>query len=126
MNNSKSLGFGNSSIDSPLLKVKEGTKLFDDIINDKFVLSDKKRLIEKLSNLLKQKKRYLPDSGLADWPYDDADGYSSICMRNKDLGSRTRTIILIDKNNKLDYYEETMATEAPDGEWIHTHIERQL
>lgn len=38
------------------------------------------------------------------------------------ITSRTRTVILIDANNNVDFYEETMATTDPDGEWIKTHI----
>lgn len=39
---------------------------------------------------------------------------------------RTHSVILIDANNRLDYYEHTMATTDPDGEWHRTHITRQV
>ena len=126
MNNSKSLGFGNSPIESPLLKVKAGTRMFDQIISDRKNLNDKNLMIEKLLNLLKCRKSYFPDVELENRTHEDAKGLSSICVRMPEFGSRTRTIILIDRDNNLDYYEETMATKDPEGEWIKTHIKRHL
>lgn len=40
--------------------------------------------------------------------------------------SRTHTVILIDGNNKVDFYEKTMATTDPDGEWITTHLQTEF
>lgn len=37
-------------------------------------------------------------------------------------GSRTHTVILIDQNNKMDLYEQTMTSLDPDGEWLKTHL----
>lgn len=39
------------------------------------------------------------------------------------MNFRTRTIILIDANNKVDFYEETMATTDPESEWTRTHLQ---
>lgn len=39
---------------------------------------------------------------------------------------RTRTVVLIDANNKVDFYEETMASTNPDGEWTRTHLQTEF
>lgn len=39
---------------------------------------------------------------------------------------RTHTVILIDANNKVDFYEKTMATTDPDGEWTTTHLQTEF
>lgn len=47
-------------------------------------------------------------------------------MRNRILKNnffRTRTVILIDANNQVDFYEETMATTDPEGEWNRAHLQ---
>lgn len=39
---------------------------------------------------------------------------------------RTHTVILIDANNKVDFYEKTMASTDPDGEWTSTHLQSEF
>lgn len=53
---------------------------------------------------------------------------SSICVKmpQADYGTRTRTVILIDWQNRMDMFEETMLTPDPDNEWKKSHIFRQL
>ncbi|KAF5303316.1 hypothetical protein FQA39_LY10055 [Lamprigera yunnana] len=55
------LGFGNSTVETPLQKVIEGKKKFTQILD---LSSEKSMLITKLTELLKDKKRYLPDAEL--------------------------------------------------------------
>lgn len=35
---------------------------------------------------------------------------------------RTRSVILVDADNKVEFFEETMLTHDPDGEWKKTHL----
>lgn len=39
---------------------------------------------------------------------------------------RTHTVILIDGNNKVDFYEQTMASADPAGEWTSTHFQTEF
>lgn len=39
---------------------------------------------------------------------------------------RTHTVILIDANNKVDFYEQTMASTDPNGEWTSTHFQTEF
>jgi hypothetical protein len=47
-------------------------------------------------------------------------------MLKAGYGTRTHTIILIDADNNIDYYEETMMSENPGGEWRTTHLQSHL
>lgn len=39
---------------------------------------------------------------------------------------RTHTVILVNANNEVDFYEETMPSLNPNEEWIHTHIQSKF
>ena len=51
--------------------------------------------------------------------------FSSIFVTFPELnwGSRIKTVILIDNDNRLDFYEEALQA---DGTWSKTHLERNL
>lgn len=124
------LGFGNSTLDVPLEKVRHGRKRFGDIVDKHLKVStkDKTVLVEELLGLLKSNDKYFPDKELSRRAPDHAEKLASINVRFPDAGygSRTRTVILVDHENRMDFYEETMESTDPEGKWKRTHIERQF
>ncbi|XP_055540875.1 transport and Golgi organization protein 2 [Wyeomyia smithii] len=122
------LGFGNSTLDVPLEKVKNGRKRFADIVDQRLNVSAKDSLVEELLQLLRSNEKFFPDPELSRRMINFAEKLSSINVYfpESGYGSRTRTIILIDHNNRMEFIEETMSSTNPDGEWERTHIERQF
>lgn len=122
------LGFGNSTLDVPLEKVKHGRKLFGDIVDKRLKLESKDLLIEELMDLLKSNEKHFPDKELSRRVPEFTEKLSSINVHFPEAGygSRTRTIILIDHENRMDFIEETMVSADPDGEWNRTYLQRQF
>lgn len=107
-------GFSNSPVDSPLQKVISGTKLFQKIIENHH--EDKEKMINSLVELLKCEDKHYPDEELLRRRGHDAEDFSSIHVRHNQLyGTRTRTIILIDENNNVEYIEDTMINQDPEN-----------
>ncbi|XP_062563786.1 transport and Golgi organization protein 2-like [Armigeres subalbatus] len=122
------LGFGNSTLDVPLQKVKHGRKQFGDIVDKRLKLESKEQLINELLELLSSDEKHLPDPELSRRVPKYFEKLSSINVRfpESGYGSRTRTVILIDHENRMDFIEETMVTADPNGEWKRTTWERQF
>nr|XP_029724233.1 transport and Golgi organization protein 2-like [Aedes albopictus]XP_029724241.1 transport and Golgi organization protein 2-like [Aedes albopictus]XP_029724245.1 transport and Golgi organization protein 2-like [Aedes albopictus] len=122
------LGFGNSTLEVPLEKVKHGRKQFGDIVDKTLKVESKEKLVDKLMDLLRSEEKHFPDKELSRRVPEFTEKLASIHVRfpESGYGSRTRTVILIDHENHMDFIEETMVTADPDGEWKRTHIERQF
>ena len=71
---------------------------------------------------LQSDKKCWPDEELLERRGEFAEALSSICVNAPDVGygSRTRTVILVDEFNNVDYYEETL--DSSNGEWLKTHL----
>lgn len=114
-------GLGNSPMSTPFKKVEVGTKHFQEVLelhND----ASQEDLIEALLAILKDETKYYPDAELLARRRETAEPFSSITVRLPGYGTRTRTVILVDMDNNVDYIEETMISEDPNGEWIRTHL----
>lgn len=122
------LGFGNSTLEVPLEKVKHGRKQFGDIVDKRLKLESKDQLVEELMDLLKSNEKHLPDKELSRRVPEFTEKLSSINVYfpESGYGSRTRTIILVDHENRMDFIEETMVSANPDGEWSRTCLQRQF
>ncbi|KAL5277355.1 TANGO2 family protein [Megaselia abdita] len=116
-------GFGNSLPSKPLQKVIEGELKFSQIINDVKNLT-KDEIKSKCLELLKIKEKHWPDEELKRRAPKWGEYLSSVFVNvpNAGYGTRTHTVIIVDANNKVDIYEETMTSTDPEGEWDHTHI----
>lgn len=118
-------GFSNSPFCSPLLKVNHGKELFATTIAKN---QNKKDLVSGLMNVLKDDLKFPNDSELKKRVSreDFRDSFSSIYVNIPSInyGSRTRTVILIDFDNKIDYYEETLLED--NISWKSSHIEGRL
>uniref|UniRef100_A0A1Q3FHE6 Putative transport and golgi organization 2 n=1 Tax=Culex tarsalis TaxID=7177 RepID=A0A1Q3FHE6_CULTA len=126
------LGFGNSTMDVPLEKVRHGRKRFGDIVDKHLKVAatghDRDALVEELLGLLKSNDKYFPDKELSRRAPAQAEKLASINVRFPEAGygSRTRTVILVDHQNRMEFIEETMVSTNLDDEWKRTHIERQF
>lgn len=122
------LGFGNSTLEVPLEKVKHGRKQFGDIVDKRLKVESKEKLVEELMSLLKSNEKHFPDKELSRRVPEFTEKLASINVYfpESGYGSRTRTVILIDHENRMEFIEDTMVTADPDGEWKRTHLTRQL
>ncbi|XP_037932090.1 transport and Golgi organization protein 2-like [Teleopsis dalmanni] len=131
-------GFGNSLPETPFQKVHYGRKRFEEIVNNlvktqnkmdsKMFKTTQEKLIEDLFELLKCKRKFWPDVELNRRAPNWGEYLSAlnVSVDDESYGSRTHTIILIDNNDVMHFIEETMAGNDPDGEWIKTHIEKNI
>lgn len=101
------VGISNSPIDTPLKKVVAGKEKFHKVVQD-YETANKEVLIDELMNLLKCNEKHYPDEELLKRRGNDAESFSSIHVTAELYGSRTRTVILVDKFNNIDYIEETI------------------
>lgn len=116
------IGLGNSPLSSPFKKVEAGTEKFKEIL-ESHKESAKEDLIEILLSLLKDETKFFPDDELTSRKQETAERFSSIHidLSELDYGTRTRTVILVDNDNNVDYIEETM-TSSQLGVWERTHL----
>lgn len=123
-------GFGNSLPSVPFEKVSYGRDAFEAIVDDfsKQAEPQQDKLIGKLLDLLKCKTKFWPDEELKRRAplYGEHLSALNVLIPETGYGSRTHTVILIDNNNTMHFIEETMLTEDPEGEWSHSHIEKQF
>ncbi|XP_050101288.1 transport and Golgi organization protein 2 [Anopheles aquasalis] len=124
------LGFGNSTLDKPLQKVCRGRERFEEIVTKRNVpFADKDAFVDDLLDLLKSDVRHYPDPELTRRAGQHAEYLSSVNVRvpGGSYGSRTRTIILIDHQNRMEFIEETMVNSDPESpDWTTTRIVRDL
>jgi len=122
----KALGFGNSEPERPFEKVVGGISKFHEIIQNH--QDDKNVLLENLMGMLSCRDKYWPDDELSRRAPKWGENLSSICVKSQEAGygTRTHTVLLVDWQNRMDFYETTMLTSEPDDPWKKTHIFRQL
>ncbi|CAD7087528.1 unnamed protein product [Hermetia illucens] len=123
-------GFGNSPISRPLEKVKYGREQFIKIVEDtqSNPQHTKQDIVDRCMELLKDRKKCWPDDELLRRAPNWGEHLSSPCVQilKAGYGTRTRTVILVDADNKMDFFEETMMSEDPAGDWKMTHIQHSF
>lgn len=123
----EALGFGNSTLEKPLQKVCRGREQFAEIVTKRNVpFGDQNAFVDDLMELLKSDVRHFPDPELSRRAGQHAEYLSSINVRmpNGSYGSRTRTVILIDYQNQMEFVEQTLiGTDPQNGHWETTRIE---
>lgn len=124
--NNSVLGFSNSSWMVPLNKVDHGKELFTEVIQQRG--RTKEELVTHLMSLLSDETKFPDDQELIRRLPDDKrfPNCSSIYFSVPEMnyGSRTKTVILIDSEDTMDFYEDSI--ELQTGTWHKTHIQRQL
>uniref|UniRef100_A0AAG5CPE0 Transport and golgi organization 2 n=1 Tax=Anopheles atroparvus TaxID=41427 RepID=A0AAG5CPE0_ANOAO len=126
----EALAFGNSTMEKPLQKVCRGRERFAEIVAKRNVqFEDKDAFVDDLMELLKSDVRHFPDPELSRRAGQHAEYLSSINVRmpNGTYGSRTRTVILIDYQNQMEFIEETLiGTDPQSDQWKTTRIVREF
>ena len=100
-------GISNAMLDTPWYKVKKSKKRFAEIIKEE------KSLIESLFGLMNDKEtaddKSLPDTGIGK---ESEKALSSIFIKTEKYGTRCTTVLLIDKNDKVNFIEMTYHPEG--------------
>lgn len=118
-------GFSNSSLAIPLCKVINGKEKFKKIVAE---TTDKNTLVNNIMELLSCDEKFWPDPELKRRAPNWGEQLSRICVKMPEAGygTRTKTLILITADNKMEFYENTMTTSDADGEWKMTHIVKEF
>ncbi|XP_052868999.1 transport and Golgi organization protein 2 [Anopheles cruzii] len=126
----QALAFGNSTLEKPLQKVCRGREQFEAIVTKRNIpFADSDVLVDELMDLLKSDVRHFPDPELTRRAGQHAEYLSSVNVRipNGSYGSRTRTVILIDRQNHMEFIETTMVNNDPlEANWKTTRIVRDF
>ena len=100
-------GLSNHLLDTPWFKVRKGKELFKKAIDKSDTLVDD--LFVMLSDKTISPENELPDTGL---PKDIEKGISSIFVETPEYGTRSSTVILIDKKDNVTFIEKSLDTQA--------------
>jgi uncharacterized protein with NRDE domain len=103
-------GLSNHLIDTPWFNVTCGKNLLKNAINNHSDFTGK--LFEMLNDKTLAPDSDLPDTGL---PVETEKKISSIFVENKNYGTRSSTVILIDKDNRVTFIEKSL---NGNKEWI--------
>uniref|UniRef100_A0A0N5AYT6 Transport and Golgi organization protein 2 homolog n=1 Tax=Syphacia muris TaxID=451379 RepID=A0A0N5AYT6_9BILA len=120
-------GFGNCPPDKPFLKVQHGISLMQQVVEDvKCDDLNEKEVIERLLKVVTDRYMCYPDEQLRKQIGRSGEickYRSSIYVQYPDgirFGTRSHTVILVDRSNHMTFYEKRMA-EAPirlkDAKW---------
>ncbi len=108
-------GLSNADIATPWPKVTQGVTALSDYIEQQSTINDDD-LFDILRHENKAEDAHLPDTGIG---YEWEKALSSIFIQTEKYGTRTSTLLLVDKNNTLTWKErrfsdrgETLETRA--------------
>ena len=93
-------GLGNQFLNSPEPKLVRAKKLFEHIVNNSNNITND--LLELLMDDVKFSQNVLPKTGLSD---ELEYLLSSIFIKSEKYGTRSSTVILVDRDNNLVFYE---------------------
>ncbi|KAF2882813.1 hypothetical protein ILUMI_23325 [Ignelater luminosus] len=124
------LGFGNSTLVAPLLKVTNGVDKFATIIECFNSIEKKDQLVDELLKLLKWEERHLPDPELQRRAPSAFEFLSAVYVKivAAGYGTRTHSIVLVDYDWNVEFIELTME-EPIDPEnptWLNQNIKAHL
>lgn len=104
------MGFGNSTCESPLQKVQAGKERFLEIINKNNSKERKDELYKELLDLLRWRKKHLPDDELSRRAPGIVDKLCQVYVEfiSAGYGTRTHSIILVDYDWNCDFIEDSM------------------
>jgi uncharacterized protein with NRDE domain len=133
--------FSNSDIERPFKKVIEGRKTFDNMIDEYDINGNKERLIASIIHeLLQSEKQNYPDENLKKlMKQNDEDIVKGVSQINANYSkywinafSRTSTLILVDYDDNVEYYEYNLTNWKPventitSKEWKMNHFKFRL
>lgn len=93
--------------------------------------NNQSELVAQLMGLLKDDRKFPDDSEMKKRTSQTFPLWEQLTSINVEVpsvkyGSRTRSVILVDWNNQLDFYEETMVDGDPQAPWKATHIRQNI
>ncbi|BFG01170.1 transport and Golgi organization protein 2 [Drosophila madeirensis] len=129
----KCYGFGNSLPGTPFEKVRFGQQQFARIV-EQHGADSAEALSAQLLQLLKNKTKFWPDAELKRRAPNWGEELSALNVHivDRGYGSRTHSIILVDANNQMHFFEENFEPEMnPQELWnpvtvVHKHLGGQL
>ncbi|XP_034672069.1 transport and Golgi organization protein 2 isoform X2 [Drosophila subobscura] len=129
----KCYGFGNSLPGTPFEKVRFGQQQFARIV-EQHGADSAETLSAQLLQLLKNKTKFWPDAELKRRAPNWGEELSALNVHivDRGYGSRTHSIILVDANNQMHFFEENFEPEMnPQELWnpvtvVHKHLGGKL
>ncbi|SPP86500.1 transport and Golgi organization protein 2 isoform X2 [Drosophila guanche] len=129
----KCYGFGNSLPGTPFEKVRFGQQQFAHIV-EQHGADSAETLSAQLLQLLKNKTKFWPDAELQRRAPNWGEELSALNVHivDRGYGSRTHSIILVDANNQMHFFEENFEPEMnPQELWnpvtvVHKHLGGKL
>jgi uncharacterized protein with NRDE domain len=101
-------GLSNASLNSPWPKINKGTMQLTEYCHDGHSIEPEK-LFDLLKNMHQAEDAYLPKTGV---PIEWERQLSSIFIKGEDYGTRSSTVLLIDKNQQVTWQERTFDNQA--------------
>jgi len=127
--------FGNSVIESPFMKVKEGHEKMIETVKLYNSTNKKQSLIDELLGILRCKKQYSDPQMKLQAPKYSSELLMMMSSRfchvpSDNYGSRTHSVILVDNEDRVEFHEWTMPEFTPssaiipnDSNWIHSEYQ---
>uniref|UniRef100_A0A0N5BME1 Transport and Golgi organization protein 2 n=1 Tax=Strongyloides papillosus TaxID=174720 RepID=A0A0N5BME1_STREA len=130
-------GVGNSGLDECYEKVSRGSQLFSKFVKDKIIVDNcdlsEDDIINECLEILKDDKRCLPDLVMEKmFEFQPIAPFSSLFVKPEQsirYGTRTHTVIIVDKNDRVTFFESTagnIGNNLNDIQWINNKYTFQL
>lgn len=98
-------GLSNAQINTPWPKITKGTALLEDYISSHQTL-DTDTLFDLLKDDQQASAERLPNTGV---PLEWEEHLSSIFIRSEEYGTRSSTLLLVDVNRNISWFEKTFS-----------------
>ena len=108
-------GLSNASLNTPWPKALRGTEALQQYIQDTRIL-DVDRLFTLLRDPTQAQDNQLPDTGVS---FEWEKALSSIFIRTPEYGTRSSTVLLVDKAQHVNWYECHYSAEGIPGQMQH-------
>jgi uncharacterized protein with NRDE domain len=113
-------GLSNSLLDVPWPKVTTGLKAFTNVVQEEDI--DVEQLFSVMTSREEPDDRELPDTGLT---LEMERMLAPVFVNIPDYGTRLTTVILVDRNNGVRFWERSYIDKKPDA-WEQVHYEFQV
>ncbi|KAM9329665.1 transport and Golgi organization protein 2 homolog [Gastrophryne carolinensis] len=104
-------GLSCSLLDTPWKKLQHGKSLFAEILKRSQDIA-KEDLVQELIKMMNNQEPQIPDPAIEqqgkDFIIPIFNSYCAVCVRSPGYGTRTNTIILVDKQGHVTFTERTM------------------
>ncbi|KAK1806867.1 hypothetical protein P4O66_005349 [Electrophorus voltai] len=116
----------NSLLETPWMKLQHGKRLFTSVVNKTL---PPEGLVQELLHILNNEELHTPDpmqeSQGVGYSKDMLQALSALCVRSPGYGTRTNTVILIDRDDNVSFTERNMLN-CDVTQWSTTSFDFQL